>query len=118
MSFSFNVNLPNFAGIQVQVALAMKFGQFVLDQQVIKDGNYFVPMDQHFLEKSAILNSKVGEGRIVWQTKYARRLYYNPQYNFSKDVNSNARGLWFEAAKSMYKNEWLTATELAVKSKL
>lgn len=26
---------------------------------------------------------------------YARRLYYHPEYNFRKDKNPNAQGLWF-----------------------
>lgn len=97
---------------------ALKYGQYVLDNQVIKDSNFYVPVDQHYLEKSAKINSKPGEGLVVWQTPYAKRLYYNPQYDFSTDVNPNARGLWFEAAKSSKRSEWLKQADKAIKSRL
>lgn len=33
---------------------------------------------------------------IVSSTPYARRLYFHPEYNFSKEENPNARGNWYE----------------------
>lgn len=87
--------------------LAYKKAQFALDSQVLKDSNYFIPKREGFLEKSGILHSRIGRGHIEWRTPYSRRLYYNPQYNFSKDVNPNARGLWYEEAKARNKNEWV-----------
>jgi hypothetical protein len=80
--------------------------QFALDQQVLKDSNFYIPKKETLLEKSGILHSRIGQGHIEWRTPYARRLYYNPQYNFSKDVNPNAQGMWFEVAKSLHKKEW------------
>jgi len=78
-----------------------------LDNDVLKDSNYFIPKDTGELERSSIRSSEIGKGRLFWNTKYARRLYYNPQYNFSKDVSPNARGLWFEAAKSQKRPGWI-----------
>lgn len=86
--------------------LSREEAQFALDQQVLKDSNYFIPKQETNLEKSGILHSRIGQGHIEWRTPYARRLYYNPQYNFSKDVNPNAHGMWFEVAKSLHKKEW------------
>lgn len=97
---------------------AFKFGQYTVDNQVIKDSNFYVPTDQHYLEESALLHSDLGSGRVVWQTPYARRLYYNPQYNFSTDVNKNARGLWFEAAKANKKEKWIEQGQKATRSRL
>lgn len=37
-----------------------------------------------------------GTVKIVSDTPYARRLYFHPEYNFSKDANPNAGGMWFE----------------------
>lgn len=34
---------------------------------------------------------------IIFDTPYARRLYWNPQYNFRKDKNINAQGKWMQA---------------------
>lgn len=86
---------------------AAKSAQEQLDQAVLKDSNYYIPKDKSNLEGSGIRSSLIGKGKIIWDTPYARRLYYNPQYNFSKDRNPNARGLWFEAAKSEKKTSWL-----------
>lgn len=36
---------------------------------------------------------------IVSQTLYARRLYFHPEYHFSKRENPNAGGAWFEPYK-------------------
>ncbi|REK58979.1 MAG: minor capsid protein [Geobacillus sp.] len=86
---------------------AISKAQLALDEQVLKDSNYFIPKDTGELERSSLRHSRLGEGHIEWNTPYARRLYYNPQYNFSKDVNPNARGLWFEEAKALHYPEWV-----------
>lgn len=36
---------------------------------------------------------------IVSQTPYARRLYFHPEYRFSRRENPNAGGAWFEPYK-------------------
>lgn len=81
--------------------------QMQLDQDVLKDSNYYIPKQIGTLEGSGIQASRIGQGEIVWDTAYARRLYYNPQYNFSKDKNPNARGLWFEEAKANNRPNWI-----------
>ncbi len=35
-----------------------------------------------------------GKAAIVFDTPYARRLYYHPEYNFRTDKNPNAQGKW------------------------
>ena len=40
-------------------------------------------------------NSKNGKVSIVSSTPYARRLYFHPEYHFSKDENPNAKGKWY-----------------------
>ena len=78
----------------------------VTSQQVAKDSNYFIPKDTGALESSVFSASDWKSGEVIWSTPYARRLYWNPQYNFSTDVNPNARGLWFEAAKARFLSDW------------
>lgn len=88
--------------------------QVALDEQVIKDSNVFCPQAEGTLQKSAILNSQIGKGLVIWGTAYAHRLYHHPKYNFSKDKNPNARGKWFEEAKARHVKDWLElATEEA-----
>ncbi|WP_121605518.1 minor capsid protein [Virgibacillus sp. Bac332] len=97
---------------------ALGYGQFVLDNLVLKDSNYYIPKDYGYLEESGISHSKIGEGEVAWDTPYARKLYYNPQYNFSKDKNPNARGLWFESAKAKDLKRWLNEAQKATRSKI
>ena len=40
--------------------------------------------------------AKSGQVQIVSQGPYAARLYYNPQYNFNQEFNTNAKGEWWE----------------------
>lgn len=41
-------------------------------------------------------NSKQGKVSLNISTPYARRMYFHPEYNFSKEENPNARGNWYE----------------------
>lgn len=41
-------------------------------------------------------NSKQGKVSLNTSTPYARRMYFHPEYNFSKEKNPNARGNWYE----------------------
>jgi hypothetical protein len=97
---------------------AINKAQFALDTQVIKDSNYYAPEDTGELMRSALRASQIGKGQVIWDTPYARRLYYNPQYNFSKDKNPNAQGLWFEKAKSVHQRDWANVVQKAVDENL
>ena len=67
----------------------------------------YVPFDQHTLIASSFPATHIGSGQIVWNTPYARRLYYHPEYEFSKEHNSHAGGYWFERMKQQYKKQIL-----------
>lgn len=79
--------------------------QYILAEQVLKDSNYFIPKDTGALETSSRIISSATQ--ISWNTPYARRLYYGVGFNFSHDVNPNARAMWFEHAKSNYLSDWI-----------
>lgn len=46
-----------------------------------------------FIDCSESQNGKVS---IVSTTRYARRLYFHPEYHFRTEENPNARGEWYE----------------------
>ena len=50
-----------------------------------------------------------GKAIIGVDTPYARRVYFHPEYNFKKNKNPNAQGMWFETYisgdKKNYANE-------------
>lgn len=49
--------------------------------------------DSTFLDTG---ESGKGHVEIVSATPYARRLYYHPEYHFSKEENPDAGGRWFD----------------------
>ncbi|TBX83975.1 minor capsid protein [Bacillus cereus] len=114
---SINIRVDT-AEMEARAEEAINKAQFELDQQVLKDSNFYIPKDTGELERSSIRFSRPGEGHIEWNTPYARRLYYNPQYNFSKDVNPNAKGLWFEEAKARHVNDWARLVENEIRRNL
>lgn len=97
---SFNIKI-NLDALKPKMRRRKAKAQVALDNQIIKDSNMEAPRDIGTLRESALTASKIGKGKIVWDTPYARRLYYNPQYSF--EIGG---GLWFEYAKMKYRHDW------------
>ena len=54
--------------------------------------------------------SNQGIVSVVSDTPYARRLYFHPEYNFRKDKNPNAGGMWFEPYINGNKKDFVNKT--------
>ena len=92
--------------IKVDLEATTRQVQAPLDALILQDSNFFCPIKTGTLQKSAIINSKIGNGEIIWRTPYARRQYYEyskPPYQ----PNPNACGKWFEAAKARWLEKWV-----------
>ena len=109
--------------------------QKTCDNACIKYMTPYVPMQSGVLTKSALLNTVIGSGKIVYATPYARYLYYGEKYapsypitkngvlvgffspphkyptgiplNYSKDFHPLAGSHWFERMKTDHKNDIL-----------
>lgn len=87
--------------------------------QIVSD--QVVPKNVGELERSAFMRKKSrSKYQIVYDTPYARRLYWNPQYNFRTDKNPNARGLWMQAyidgdKKAFFDNAFVTMLRINAK---
>ena len=59
-----------------------------------------IPLDTSHLQNDSTFvddsEAVLGHVDIVSSTPYARRLYYHPEYNFSKEENPNAGAGWFD----------------------
>lgn len=104
--------------IAPKINRAIKGAQHIIDQQVLKDCNLYIPADTWALRDSSLSASQIGEGRLVWNTPYARRQYYGTGFNFSHDKNPRAQALWYEKAKSVHGNEWVEVAQKAVEKGL
>ena len=104
---TFNVKTTlNSAEIKADLEAKARQVQAPLDALIMADSNYFCPIKTGTLQKSAIINSRLGSGELVWKTPYARRQYYEyskPPYQ----PNPNACGKWFEAAKARWFEKWV-----------
>ena len=124
MKIDVNLNIPKVAS---KLSGYMRSLQPILDMQVLKDSNFYAPMDTGNLMSSVItgtyfknptkanidsilqsgrMSVTAGMGKLVWNAPYAKKMYYGVNYNFSKDSNPNARAKWFEEAKSKNLKAW------------
>lgn len=72
-----------------------------------------VPKDTGELERSGFVDLKDirnAVARIIFDTPYARRLYWHPEYNFRQDKNPNAKGKWMEDYLSGDKQRFIKDT--------
>lgn len=65
----------------------------VVQAQVVPRDTGALQGEKMFVDYS---ESSTGHVDIIHEGPYARRLYYHPEYHFSKDENPNAKGKWFE----------------------
>jgi len=65
----------------------------VTQAQVLPYKQGILQNDQTFV---SVESADAGTVQLISSTPYARRLYYHPEYNFSKEENPNARGGWYE----------------------
>lgn len=62
------------------------------------------------LERSGFVEIKDMIASIIFDTPYARRLYWHPEYNFRHDKNINAQGLWMQAYIDGDKKDFIKET--------
>lgn len=65
----------------------------VVQAQVVPFQTGNLQNESFFVDNS---ESSRGKVTLVHSTPYARRLYFHPEYHFSKDENPDAKGKWFE----------------------
>lgn len=80
------------------------------------------PRDLGTLEDTAafVVGEDAGDqhtATVVFDTDYARRLYYHPEYDFRDDKNPNAQGKWMEPWISGDKKDFAVETFAAVYKK-
>lgn len=62
-------------------------------------GSQVVPKETGELERSRFVDPtgiSWGMVRLIFDTPYARRLYWHPEYRFRTDKNPNAQGKWLQ----------------------
>lgn len=72
--------------------------QAMLDEEILRRTEPYVPVDSGVLKSSAALASDIGGGELVWATPYAAAQYYNTAQTRAYDPLRG--GMWFERMKA------------------
>ena len=103
---------PNKVAAKVQGAWDK--GLFALSSQILGDCNQYVKVDQHTLEQSSYTASLLSEGKLVWDTKYAKRQYWA----IKTSLTPGRTWKWCETAKLKYKADWQKIAEKLLRENL
>ena len=81
--------------------------QKMVDSEVLRQSDPYVPMRTGMLKKSGILGTVIGEGVVKYIAPYARQNYYtNAGRGREGTQNGGLRGkYWFERMKADHKDE-------------
>lgn len=90
------------AQLQAKVDSAWKKSLRYLASEVRKDCNQYVKYDKGQLERSSLVHSVLEQGKIVWDTPYAKRQYWE----IKTSLTPGRTWKWCETAKVKYKDKW------------
>lgn len=91
--------------IKAKIDDAWESGLEMLASQILRDCNMYCKEDTGMLIMSSYIHSDLKRGRLVWQTPYAARQYYEIRTAYH-DVNANATWRWCEHAKNLHADDW------------
>lgn len=103
--------------VETRVEYAFHKGMGILANEILNDCNQYVKEDTGTLLMSSYIHSKLDEGKLIWQTPYARRQYWAIRTAY-KDVNPNASWKWCEVAKSKHLRQWTRQAEILMRGNL
>lgn len=86
--------------------------QKYIDSEVLRLTDPYVPMDTGALKESGIRHTKVGSGKVVYKTPYARRQYFENKGNGLRGKQ------WFERMKADHRDEILRGAAKKAGAKL
>ena len=80
-------------------------GIAIISNEALEDANHYAREDSGELIRSSLRASQPEKGRLVWDTPYAKRMYYvgHPV----KDVNPAASLMWAHKGASANKGKYL-----------
>lgn len=91
--------------IKAKVQGAFKKGLGILTKEIMNDCNQYCKVRDGALEASALTHSIPKEGKIIWQTPYAKRQYWAIRTAIT-DINPLATWKWCEVAKMNHLDKW------------
>lgn len=86
-----------------------KVAQTILDESVMKDTDPYVRYRTGALARSVQTASFIGAGLVIYDTPYAKKVYYDRKSSVTRDVHPKATPFWFEKSKKENLRSWTDA---------
>ena len=106
------------AQVQTKVDTAWKKGLYALSSEILADCNEYCKEDQHTLIDSSILHSRPQDGKLIWQTPYAKRQYWEIKTAITDNGNPQASWKWCEVAKRKHLHQWERQAQMLMEMNL
>ena len=103
---------PNQCAAKVQTA--WNKGLAKLSEEVLADCNEYCKEDHGTLIASSLVHSRPQEGKLIWQTPYARRQYWE----IRTSLKPGRTWKWCETAKRKWKSRWQKLAEKGLRENL
>ena len=100
--------------VGARVMTAWKDGLTALSEEILADCNEYCKEDQHTLIDSSLAASIPSEGKLIWQTPYAKRQYWA----IKTSLTPGRTWKWCETAKRKHKERWKRLAERGLRENL
>lgn len=100
--------------VEARIDTAWKAGLPELSEEILADCNEYCKEDNKTLILSSYVHSRPKEGKLVWQTPYAKRQYWA----IKTSLTPGRTWKWCETAKRKMKARWNRLAERGLKNNL
>ena len=100
--------------VAAKVTGAWGKGLYALSSQILGDCNQYVKVDQHTLESSSYVASQLDKGKLIWDTVYAKRQYWE----IKTSLTPGRTWKWCETAKRKHNADWQKIAQKLLKENL
>ena len=100
--------------VEAKFKTAWDKGLAALSEEILADCNEYCKEDQGTLIASSITHSRPQEGKLVWQTPYAKRQYWE----IRTSLTPGRTWKWCETAKRKWLSRWKQKAEQGLRDNL
>ena len=100
--------------VTTTVQTSWKKGLAHLSEEILADCNEYCKEYTGALIQSSLIHSRPADGKLIWQTPYARRQYLEIQTSRTPGRTWK----WCEAAKMRWRERWAKLAERALRDNL
>jgi hypothetical protein len=110
LKFSMKFNDQNVRRIQKAASEALFLTMEAVHTDVVQA--QVMPFDTGTMQNESTFVKQINDNHVslITSTAYAQRLYFHPEYDFSKASNPNAQGRWLDEWISGSKKDWVQDT--------